>query len=185
MLYKRKTVSAGKKNHENGFSLIELLVSLSISIVGAAAIFSFVQMAGKNTDELIVMQQLQQEASMISELLTREIRNSRCVTINGNILPPANINGEVTTAIDTRDMANTIRTTFAVTNDTLRVNNNVFTTAYQCEFVPGSASFTVFPVIQLRQRVTFQFTLSKTYKANGITNTRTLTRTTGQATCRG
>ena len=67
------------KNNKNGVTLVEVLVTAMIGAVVAAAVVTFVNIAGRSTDEMAALQVMQQESSMINELFLRKVRGGRSV----------------------------------------------------------------------------------------------------------
>ena len=72
--------STVKSRNTKGVTFVELLVTLIIGAIVAAAVLVFISISGRSTDEMAALQVLQQESSMISERFLRSVRGGSTVS---------------------------------------------------------------------------------------------------------
>ncbi len=131
-------------NINRGVTLVELLVTLAISTIVVAGVFSIVTFSGTKTSQINALQQLQQESSLISELFTRNVRNAAFVAAGtGTTAPLVQTNAN---SITTRATDGTIVSQFSFANNQFIMNGNPVLTSYRCAVAgPPASGFIIFP----------------------------------------
>ena len=99
------------KKNDSGFTLVESLISATLAVVLSGLAFPFCVFFGKVTNEVLLTQQLNQEAARVSEMLSRKVRPASGIVVADTITHP-------TSFVDTSYVTvNTPGDTFALCAD--------------------------------------------------------------------
>ena len=129
-------------NNRKGFTLVELLVTSIIALVVVSEVFYFVSYAGGGTKKVIILQQLEQESALISDVFMRTVRNGNIICVGNSTTAPAADSS--TTRITIRDKRDSVVASFGIVGDSLSLNGNKYLTSYLCNFKSPVSNFKVY-----------------------------------------
>jgi prepilin-type N-terminal cleavage/methylation domain-containing protein len=133
----------GMLKNNRGFTLMELMVAGTVGVIVAGTIFYTVSFAGNGTRQVQVLQQLQQESSLVTEMFLRTVRNGDFICVgNATGAPTQDTNNVASITIRARDSS--VAATFGISSDSLRMNGSRYLTGYLCLFRSPVSHFKVF-----------------------------------------
>jgi len=150
--------------NRRGVTLVEALVTLIIASIVFSGAFFLVSQYNRMIKENMVSQQLQQEGAVITEIVSRTVRNGKYVTVHPNTTAPDEIKDSVKN-IDVYypggGSAN-----LQINNNTL-IKDNSPIVAFSCELTDK----TCFKVYPNGSRISISISLEKTLNEKTYTYT--------------